>query len=115
MQKVFVCPKCHSITIDSAYEYTKGTICKNCDEIAFLTNATPEDWDEICKEGYVAKQSFIDFEIRRHDEMVKERDAIKCPKCGSTEIQAVTKKWSPLTGFMTNKVDRVCIKCKHKF
>lgn len=39
----------------------------------------------------------------------------KCPKCGSTQIQMVTRKWSLLTGFMTNKVDRVCVNCKHKF
>jgi transcription elongation factor Elf1 len=40
---------------------------------------------------------------------------VKCPKCGSTQITAVTKKWSPVTGFLTNKVDRVCLNCKHKF
>lgn len=40
---------------------------------------------------------------------------IKCPKCGSTNIQMVQRKWSLLTGFMTNKVDRVCVNCKYKF
>ncbi len=39
----------------------------------------------------------------------------KCPKCGSTNIQLVKRKWSPLMGFMTNKVDRVCVNCKNKF
>lgn len=39
----------------------------------------------------------------------------KCPKCGSTNIQIVPRKWSLLTGFMTNKTDRVCVNCKHKF
>jgi len=39
----------------------------------------------------------------------------KCPRCGSTNIQMVSRKWSLLTGFMTNKVDRVCVNCKHKF
>ena len=38
-----------------------------------------------------------------------------CPKCGCTDIQVVPRKWSLLTGFMTNKTDRVCVKCKHKF
>ena len=40
---------------------------------------------------------------------------IKCPWCGSTQIQMVPRKWSLLTGFLTNKVDRVCVNCKKKF
>ena len=42
-------------------------------------------------------------------------DIIYCPKCGSTNIQIVPRKWSLFTGLLTNKVDRVCIKCKYKF
>ncbi|MBQ2882693.1 MAG: zinc ribbon domain-containing protein [Alphaproteobacteria bacterium] len=38
-----------------------------------------------------------------------------CPKCGSTNIQIVPRKWSLLTGIFTNKTDRVCVNCKHKF
>ncbi|WP_455714122.1 hypothetical protein [Anaerosporobacter sp.] len=40
---------------------------------------------------------------------------IKCPKCGSTDFDMVKRNWSALTGFMTNKVDRVCRVCKYKF
>lgn len=40
---------------------------------------------------------------------------VKCPYCGSTQIQMVPRKWSIVTGFMTNKVDRVCMLCKKKF
>lgn len=40
---------------------------------------------------------------------------VRCPKCGSTQIQMVPRKWSLMTGFLTNKVDRVCVNCKHKF
>ncbi len=43
------------------------------------------------------------------------KNEVHCPKCGSTQIQMVQRKWSLLTGFMTNKVDRVCVNCKHKF
>ncbi len=39
----------------------------------------------------------------------------KCPRCGSTQIQAVPRKWSLMTGLLTNKVDRVCLNCKNKF
>lgn len=38
-----------------------------------------------------------------------------CPKCGSTNIQVVPRKWSLLTGVFTNKIDRVCANCKSKF
>lgn len=38
-----------------------------------------------------------------------------CPKCKSTDFDMVKRNWSWVTGFMTNKVDRVCRNCKHKF
>lgn len=38
---------------------------------------------------------------------------VTCPKCGSTNIQILRKKFSLLTGFATNKVERVCVNCKH--
>lgn len=45
----------------------------------------------------------------------QEDNVVHCPKCNSTQIQMVQRKWSPLTGFFTNKVDRVCVNCKYKF
>lgn len=39
----------------------------------------------------------------------------KCPKCGSTSIQIVPRKWSLLGGFATKKTDRVCVNCKYKW
>ena len=40
----------------------------------------------------------------------------ECPYCGSTlPPQLIRKKWSPLTGFLTNKVERYCVNCKKKF
>lgn len=45
----------------------------------------------------------------------EEKNKPRCPKCGCTEFQMVPRKWSPLTGFLTNKVDRVCVKCKTRF
>ena len=45
----------------------------------------------------------------------EEKSRPRCPKCGCTEFQMVPRKWSPLTGFLTNKVDRVCVKCKTRY
>ncbi len=40
---------------------------------------------------------------------------VQCPYCHSTEIQMVPKKFSLLTGFLTNGYNRVCIRCQRKF
>lgn len=43
------------------------------------------------------------------------KNIVYCPKCGYTNIQIIPRKWSILTGIFTNKTDRVCVKCKHKW
>lgn len=40
---------------------------------------------------------------------------VKCPYCGCTDIKIVPQKFSLLTGFATNKLERVCAKCMRKF
>ena len=40
---------------------------------------------------------------------------VQCPYCHSTEIQMVPKKFSLLTGFLTNGYNRVCVRCQRKF
>lgn len=40
---------------------------------------------------------------------------VQCPYCFSTEVQLVPKKFSLLTGFMTNGYNRVCVRCQRKF
>lgn len=52
---------------------------------------------------------------QERQERIREMNQPKCPRCGSTQIQTVPRKWSLMTGFLTNKVDRVCMNCKHKF
>lgn len=42
-------------------------------------------------------------------------EKVRCPRCRSAEIQLVPRKFSLLTGFATNKFDRMCIRCKKKF
>ena len=45
----------------------------------------------------------------------KKESVVRCPRCFSTDFQLVPKKFSLLTGFATNRVDRVCVKCMKKF
>ncbi|RKI36996.1 hypothetical protein D7V86_26675 [bacterium D16-51] len=40
---------------------------------------------------------------------------IRCPRCLSTQFQLMPRKFSLLTGFATNKFDRVCVMCKKRF
>ncbi len=42
-------------------------------------------------------------------------DVIHCPRCNSTQIQMVPRKFSLLTGFATNRIDRVCVRCQKRF
>ena len=74
---------------------------------AFEKKISDAEWAEVFAEGKErkAKQQAED----------KANGVVRCPKCGSTAVTAVQRKWSPVTGFMTNKVDRVCMHCKHKW
>ena len=42
-------------------------------------------------------------------------DVVRCPRCRSTQVQIVPRKFSLLTGFATNKFDRICLNYKKKF
>ena len=42
-------------------------------------------------------------------------DIVRCPRCKSTQIQMVPRKFSLLTGFATNKFDRMCVRCQKRF
>ncbi len=43
-------------------------------------------------------------------------EAVKCPKCGSTQVHAEKRGWSALTGFIgSGKIVLTCLKCGNKF
>ena len=55
-------------------------------------------------------------QVQEHQKSQTEEDnKVHCPKCNSTNIQIVPRKWSLLTGIFTNKTDRVCVNCKYKW
>jgi len=46
----------------------------------------------------------------------RERNTVKCPKCGSTAISTVNRGYSLMTGFLGSSSPRnVCQKCGHKW
>ena len=94
------------------------------------------EWEEMLRKRYVLspdnpyydkeawnRREDIEFQIQlQKDNWEKKRNEeaaqsqshqLICPKCGSTSFSPVRRKWSLLTGFMTNKVDMVCNKCGH--
>lgn len=50
------------------------------------------------------------------EEEERERNTVKCPKCGSTAVQTVNRGYSFWTGFIGSSSPRnVCQKCGHKW
>lgn len=105
-----ICNKCGkyiSITELNIFERIQADYC-----------ITTKEGDIICSCGNHSQSGLIEY---RNNEQIKLKSsqtvskAPKCPKCGSTSITAVNKKWSPLTGFLTTKTDRFCLNCKHKW
>lgn len=74
--------------------------------------------NEAEQKKILRKQQY-DQQIQQQREVkaqqTQSKNVTKCPVCGSTNIQLVRRKYSLLTGFLTNKVDRVCVNCKYKF
>ena len=60
---------------------------------------------------------WIDIDVKNYDgnSVNINTNIVLCPKCNSTNIQIVPRKWSLFTGIFTNKTDRVCVNCKYKW
>lgn len=48
--------------------------------------------------------------------MANDTDAVRCTKCGSTQIHAEKRGWKLTTGFIgSSKIFMTCLKCGHRF
>lgn len=108
--------------IDSDFiEQALATLCQeNKIKVAFngclkYEIASPVKSVELSILGSAKRSDNNEASRQMNKDAILNQTVIKCPKCGSTQIQMVPRKWSLLTGFLTNKVDRVCMNCKHKF
>ena len=126
------CDSCHSS------EYTNTNF--DYDEYAKFSPEETEKWKQDIRETMVFnsphfsdrlwRQELRNAEERQqtvnrmvaksypneaHKYQSTQSNAVKCPRCGSTQVQLVQRKWGMLTGFLTNKIDRVCVACKTKF
>lgn len=101
-----------------------------------MSRSQAREWEEMLRKRYVLtldnpyynKEAYYEredadfrsnlelenFEKKREaqrQQITSAQTTITCPKCGSTNFTPVRRKWSFLTGFMTNKVDMVCNGC----
>lgn len=93
----FECPECGSLSGKLEENDVKlGVRCNNCGKLHIM----------------LEKHTTVNH---RNVKPVINDNTPKCPKCNSTNIQIVPRKWSLLGGFATKKTDRVCVNCKHKW
>jgi hypothetical protein len=101
-------------TFNTNYEYEEAmNIFNNCPYII-------AECDTVEESNLISRKLMkwgIDVQIMNPDGSIEfiDTDIVSCPKCGNTHIQVVPRKWSIFSGIFTNKVDRVCLKCKYKF
>lgn len=85
-------------------------------KLAYKFKAPPEDEDGDCEAAKeVLRKEYDQTLFATPPVNTKPDSVVRCPRCGSTSIQLVPRKFSILTGYRTNKVDRVCVNCKHRF
>lgn len=88
------------------------------DEDLTFTFQAPKDLEEAEK---VLRREYKTGAFKEPDpDNVIKPDALwikegKCPRCHSSNIQLVPRKWSIWTGYRTNSVSRICVNCKHRF
>lgn len=73
-----------------------------------------EAWDRREDIEFQTQLQMDNWEKKRNEEAAQSQShQLICPRCGSTSFSPVRRKWSFITGFMTNKVDMVCNDCGH--
>lgn len=79
----------------------------------FQAPSKDENGSEAAKE--VLRREYKPDAFLESNKTEKPAPVVRCPRCGCTNIQIAPRKWSIWTGFRTNKVDRICMMCKHRF
>lgn len=145
MGRTILCKKCQSTFNESALANRENpNICPVCGESLLEDdNNTAETQKEktkwyYYKEGggtlmktlssqYTPLYTFDAVDVEDAERQLKEvlpnsslvnnnsPDIVRCPRCRSTQVQMVPRKFSLLTGFATNRLDRVCVRCQKRF
>lgn len=136
MRIIKICLKCGHIQVE---DELSNNVCNRCKGSIKNTNYNEDDWllsmnmeqrkniRKILRERYVLNPKNTEYDedeyYKREDEDIQRvmkghnyRPVPKpnpnaCPQCGCTQFTPVRRKWSFITGFMTNKIDMVCNQC----
>lgn len=73
------------------------------------------DYNKLTPEQRAAREKEFKEKYAVPADYVKTDTPVQCPYCGSTQIQMVPRRWTIMMGLFTNKVDRICLRCKKKF
>jgi len=104
-QLVKQCPNCNMVYGDS------DNYCLKCNYPLKIVDATNLSTNEV--ENALRHEKAINNPSKLTIEKVGQ---IKCPYCGSTQIQIVKRGWKVTTGFIgSGKNERVCLNCMKKF
>ena len=103
--------------IQNKYDEAKKIPCENCGNISWYQfENSGELFCTKCKTFYIVDQKqHNEYIHKKQQQAAQDTNKPRCPRCGCTEIQIVPKKWSIWSGFRTNEVERVCVKCKRKW
>ena len=131
MKMAFICPRCGKVTF--AEDLKKDEmLCCNCGCNMIMTNYSEDDgcgdsykefknklYNEYCYSNPMFSSYQFDKRQQEEDDLFPSLKNInsntkRCPECGNTEFTPVRKKYSLLTGFLTNKVELICNKCGTK-
>lgn len=113
------CPECLvPLKKDTKYQIPNGGLVKMISTDENFMNAMVKLYNEDPIE-YQLKIAQFKNEINQKEQLEKQAQEKstqrKCPKCGGTNFTPVRRKWSVLTGILTNKVDLVCNNCGYKW
>lgn len=142
MGRKIVCPKCNSIVDEKILEERNSeNICLICGASLLGDDTSHEspkekhtyyyyDSGTLTPTLYDHRTPLYTFEavdMKGAERQLKEvcpnsplfktspTPSIRCPRCFSDSFQFVPRKFSILTGFATNKVDKMCNKCGKRF
>lgn len=144
MGRTILCPHCKStLNEDILKQRNSENVCLVCGESLLDDDNTVETQKETTKWYYYKEgggilddtlsshftplYTFEATDMKDAERQLKEvlpnsplvndnsPDIVRCPRCRSTQIQMVPRKFSLLTGFATNRLDRVCVRCKKRF
>lgn len=107
------CIKCHSNNTTDELE----DVCMNMNEYLELYRIS-HDGNFILEMLRLKRNNPIDYQLKmqQFQQLKRENDKPRCPKCGSTSLSTVNKGYSLLTGFLgSGKPMNVCQSCGHKW